>query len=184
MYLEAKTKVEEANRILKERERTPEPAPAATGKVPRAEDWASQGDDVAARLLLAEDYIRLESDLNRMRRTGLTEDEETELLEHFRENRFRLGDLKAAKAELIDTRRAKTLAEENEALKAKLKQAEINAEARGPNVIRTAEREVTASRLKGTISRAQFDKDQKGLSMLESLKQQQALLDGHLRLDD
>jgi hypothetical protein len=179
MYLDGKGKIEEANRILREREqRDPEPAPAATGKAPRAEDWAAQGDDVAARLLQAEQNQILFAELTRMRLDGMTGEEEQKVLDHFRANRYRLGDLKAARAELLEPTRTEEIA----SLKEKLRLAEVNKP--DPNVIRTAEREVTASRMKGTISRAQFDKDQKNLTHMESLKQQQALLDGALRLED
>lgn len=182
LYLDGKTKIEEANRILREKERDPEPAPAATGKAPKAEDWAAQGDDVAARLLKAEENQVLFDELNRMRARGLSEEDEDELLAHFRANRHRLGDLKAARAELLEPKRNKTLADENADLKEKLRLSEVNKP--DPNTIRTVEREVVASRMKGTISKAQYAQDQKNMDRFDAMKQQQAVLDKVLRFED
>lgn len=178
--LAQKPKIEAANRILNaQAERDPDPTPAGTGEArsKSVEEWAAEGDPVAQRQLRLERHQRLADELTEMRRRGLEPEEEERMLEAFRTDPLKYGDrLTAALAEV----RLPTLEEQNQALREQLRLAEVNAKARDPNTIHTATREVTASRLKGTISDAQFRKDQKSLPMEEALKQQRAYLNGDL----
>ncbi len=145
---------EEVNRLRAEREGREAPAPAASADSFDAqlqEDFVrlQDRDPEAARILqaviAAQDLSRreFESKLQQaLDRTEIPNDERDEVERHFKANRHRLGDLKAARAEI----RAAKLEAEVERLRQESKSR--GAPPPDPDVVRTLERSVPASEAK------------------------------------
>lgn len=189
MYLSAKEKVERANTMeaeLKELRARSEPPPAAHDddddeadeSVPSV-DWkkvqayADAGDEVA-RAQIANRKLQLELARNVRDSFHLRDISDTserqEVLKHYHRNRHRLGDVKAAEAEV----RKMKLETENADLR---KQLEAAKKQPPTDVVRTHSREVSASEAKSRpkMTYAQFDQQKAALESQGKLSEARAL---------
>ena len=174
-----KAKAEEANKVpglmarIDELEERQAQSPAAPGDEPDDDDdevdWdqvryhASRGDATAkAQLKQQKENAELRAELREMQE-GIRllrqldaipdKDEQKEVTKHFKQNRHRLGDINAARAEI----REKKLEVENDELRKQL----AAAAKKPPSGPTTGEREVPASAMKPTeMTRADWDAEQ------------------------
>lgn len=130
------------------------------------EEWAAKNDDVADYTLMLEERLdRLENSVSNAFEVERIKDEklQADVVKHFNRNRHRLGDITAARKEIMADRLAQektSLTEENTKLK-----AELEASRKKPptDVIRTATREITSQRNGNTtesMTEAEFDQRQ------------------------
>jgi hypothetical protein len=183
MYLAAKEKVEEANRLaerVKELEGRQPESPAEEDdddslteeELHGVRHWAGQDDKVArAALKLAKQNARLEKRLNDLEfatgtvyRASDIEDKalRREVLSHLNNNRHRLGDFEAAYAEVMAKKREDMLSEQGAELE-KLREAlkKSQGHKNDSEVVRTEARDVSATEVKAKkMTLAEFDAEQ------------------------
>lgn len=153
-------------------------SPAARGGDPRAERLATvrrfadgsigEGPDpVAAEVLaLREDLASALNEVSNLRELDQVSDtaKRQKIAKHFNENRHRLGDVRAARAEIEREELSEQLTKEREQTE-KLKRAlEASAKRSGPDVVKTHALEVTATEHQAReMTRAEFQSRQKQL---------------------
>jgi len=184
LFLASKSKLEEANRILRESKEEPEPSPAAAGTADLSRvDWsvveyhAKRGDEVAKAQLLVRDTLvqnEIRSQLSEIHDPA----EREATRKHFLANTHRLGDVSAALKEVREPR----LAEENQKLREALAKATQPAKPQvgGPPIIR----DVPAVEYKDRMTKREWDAEQKTLPRFEAMKRQRLLNEGKISVDD
>ena len=183
LYLDSKTKIEEANRILRERQEsearhTPaaDAQPEAVAKY-RQEVYtaAQQGVGWAQDLVESWEDQREITNVLRVVVDSLPADRK-EALKEYAQNRSKYGTLEAAQ-EAISARK---LREENTRLQAELKRATANRV--DPNIPETGSREGANSSPKAveTMTRADWQQRQSSLSQDERMAEQRKRLNGEI----
>src|SRR6185369_11366121 len=182
-------------------------SPAANGSDPRAERLATvkrfaegtigEGPDpVAAEVLeLREALAMTVAELTNVRELDRVADEDkrSRIAKHFNDNRHRLGDVKAARAEIEAEERAAKGAEQEAEIERLKKALEAQAKRPGSDVVQTHTREVSAAEHKDIMTQAQWNERQAMLERqadsgdLEAIKirrrEQVARANGKLRVE-
>ena len=113
--------------------------------------------DSEAKLDMALNEIANKSELDRIK----DEEERSEVMEHFNQNRHRLADVKGARAEIREKRLEKELEQERLEREKLAKALAATSKRQNPDVVRTHDKEVTAQELQArTMTRAEFKAEQ------------------------